>query len=162
MRRLVHEDIFIDELTVVLVGRHHIHLIISICKLFCKRTNDIVGLVASNLYYWNAICLKNLLNIRHSNLDVLGRSLAVCLVFGKHIVSEIRSRRVESHCNMSRLFAFKDIFQCINKTEHCRSVYLLGINARILDKSIISPEYQGVGIEEKYLVWHICKIMMQR
>ena len=146
-RRTIHPDALRDELPIVLVGRHHVGLDAPLVSLLSQRADDVVGLVALHFEHRNAVGGQYLLDDGYGEADGLGRFLSLCLVFGEGLVAERRAVGVEGNAQMCGLTLRHHIIQRVDEAQNGRRVLSLRVDARILDKGVISAINQCVSIQ---------------
>ena len=144
-----------NELSEILVGRHHESVEALLLGFHRQRGNYIIGLESRHLDYRDAVGLKNLLDVGNGELDVLGCGFALGLVGLIRLVPESRALGVEAHGDVRRVFLLQYIVKCVDKSENSRSVHAAGSESRSTDKCIICSENQGICIEEEeFLRFH--------
>ena len=110
--------------------------------------HHVVGFISGHLDEGDAIGFDNALNLRHRPTDVFGGGFALRLVGRKHFVPESRSGGVEAHGYQVGLKGAQQVFKGVDKTEHCRCVLPLGIDARGANQTVVSPKNEGVSVKE--------------
>lgn len=148
MSRPAHEHARTHQLRIVLVGCHHVHLDSLFGRFQCQRTDDVVGLEARHFKYGNAVCSDDVLNHGHCPPYVLGRGLALSLVFGVSLVAESAPLRVEGNADEIGLFGANHVVERIDKSVGRRSVLPLRIDAGRTEQGIVSAVNQRVGVEQ--------------
>ena len=135
------------QLTVVLVGRHHVRLDALRLGLCCQRADDIVGLVARHLQYGNPVRLQQLLDDGHAEADSLRRLLALRFIGWVGLVAEGAAVGVEGHADVRGLLLRQHLVQRVDEAVDGRDILALAVDARVLDKTIVAPIDEGVGVE---------------
>ena len=79
---LVEVAVGADQLTVILVGRHHIYVVALLGATHCERADNVVGLISRNLIHGNTHSLQQTAQVGHRGDNILGCRGAVGLVFG--------------------------------------------------------------------------------
>ena len=113
----VHEYVLADQLSVVFVGSHHISGNAAFPGFRGQCSDDIVGFISGHFKDRNAIGTDNILDNRDGETDHFRRFLTLCLVFRIGFMTERRACRIECYTDVSGVFLFQDILQCIDKSE---------------------------------------------
>ena len=108
---------------------------------------DVVSFIALNFEHRNAVGPENILDDGHSETDGFGRLLALRLVEGECFVPERRSVRVEGHTDVGRLSLGDDLLQRVHETKDGRRVLTLRVDARVLDKGVISTIDERISVQ---------------
>ena len=146
MAWLEHKDVWRDELSIVFVGREHISFHTCFSGFRGERADDVVGLKAVGLQDGDVHGLEDLLYIRYAELDVFRCLFALSLVGWVSLVAE-RLAVVESHAEMCGMLFVDDLPQRVAEPQDSRGVQALGVDGRSVDKGIVRPENDGVGVE---------------
>ena len=104
-----------DELTVVLVGCHHVGLYAQLVSLTRQGADDVVGLVALHLEHRNAVGRQDVLDDGHGEADGFGRLLALSLVEGVGLVAEGRAVGVEGHADVGGMLLRQHLVQRVHE-----------------------------------------------
>ena len=146
--RLDLEDVFFDELAVVLVRRDHIDLFAGCSLTFCHRADDVVRLESGHHQHRYFQCSADSRERFKSINDKLRCSGPGRLVFRIHDISERPSRRVECNCQIFRMFSiyqFQNVFSESEKDGHVRP---FRIDHGTAQKCIVHLEYQRMSIDQ--------------
>ena len=146
--RLDLEDVFFDELAVVLVWRDHIDLFAGCRLTFCHRADDVVGLESGHHQHRYFQCPADpRKRFKRINDKLRGRSPGR-LVFWIHDISERPSRRVECNCQIFRMFSiyqFQNVFGESEKDGHVRP---FRIDHGTAQECIVHLEYQRMSVDQ--------------
>ena len=123
--RLIDKHIVSDQLSIILVGSHHIGNNPLICRLPCHSPYYIIGLKTRHFEYGNVHRLDNLFDYRHTPPYVLRGFLSLGLVLRKNLMPKGLSFRIKSHRNVCGLFLFNNLLQGFDKAKYGRCVLLL-------------------------------------
>ena len=143
----VHEDTARHQLTVVLVGSHHISRYAAAPRFGSQCTDDVVGFISRYLQNRNPVGLYDFFNNRNREADGLRSLFPLGFILLERFVPEGRSCRVEGNADMARIFLFQHVFQRIYEAHDGRCIKTFRIDTGILDKSIIGTVYQCVCIQ---------------
>ena len=145
------EDAVGDELPVVLVGRHHVDVELLLRGLCGDGADHVVGLVACDLKQRDVPRLDEPADIGYGGVDVLGRLLALRLVFGEGLVAEGGSGGIESDGGVGGRESSEGIVKRVDEAEDGRGVHTLRIDARIAYEGVVGTVNQCVSIDEEEL-----------
>ena len=145
---LVLQDLSRDELSEVLVGRHHVDGESLRGGAGGEGADDVVGLVAGHLHQRYAVCVHNLLYHRYGGADVLGHLLSLGLVSGVGLVAEGGPGRVEADGDVRCLGMAQQLLEGVDEAEHRRGVLAPLGEARHLDQGVVGPVDQREGVEQ--------------
>ena len=87
-----------------------------------QGADDVVRLEARHLQDGDAVGADEVLDNGYSPADVLGRGLALRLVFGIHLVAERAARRVEGDAEIVGPVRADDLLQRVHEAEDRRGV----------------------------------------
>ena len=148
---LKHRDVRRYQLTVVLVGRHHIRLDAGGFGLCGQRTDDIVGLETCNLEHRYAIGFQDVLDNGHAESDGLWSLFTLRLVRRIVLVAEGTSVGVESHAEVRGTFLCQDLFQRVEESEDSRDVFTTAVETWVFDEPVIGSVDECVSVEQEKL-----------
>ena len=111
-----------DELSVILVGGHHVGGEAVLLRLVCECANDIVGLIAGHFNHGDAEAVQYFLDVGHGSLYVFGGCLALSLVALIRLVAECGSGRVEAHGYVGGILLLEHFEQGVEEAECRRGV----------------------------------------
>ena len=111
------EDAVGDELPVVLVGRHHVDVELLLRGLCGDGADHVVGLVACDLKQRDVPRLDEPTDVGFGGVDVLGRLLALRLVFGEGLVAEGGAGGVESDGGVGGCESSEGIVERVDEAE---------------------------------------------
>ena len=149
MARTIHIDMVGDQLSIVLVGRSHIHLKTLFFCLMGHSTYHVICLIPRHFQHRDIHRLKNLLDTWYSPTYVLRRLLTLRLVLLKRFVTKSRTRRVESHSYMTGLEALDKVLKRDHKTEDRRGILAARIHTWRTDKGVIGAIDHRISIYEE-------------
>ena len=145
----VHAHGAAHELAVVLVGRHHVGVYAPAACFGGQGANDVVGLIARHLEDGDAVGADDVFYNRYGEADGLRRLLALCLVLLVGLVAEGGPGRVEGHADVRGLLLAQHLFEGVDKAQYGRRVEAFRVDAGRLDKSVIRPVDEGVGVQKE-------------
>ena len=135
------------QLTVVLIGCHHIDLEALCGGLPGDGPDHVVRLEAGHFQDGDTISVDNVANHGDGEADYLGRLLALCLVLLERLMAERRSLGVETDRHMRRLLAPQHILQYIDKAEHGRGIEPFRVDTRALNQRVIRSIDKRVSVD---------------
>ena len=155
-----------DELCIILIGAHHKCFELSALVGKARhRAYHIIGFVVRHFDDGDAIGLDDLLDPRHGESDVLGRSFALRLVCRELLMAKRASFWIEAHgdtvgaeqprliepsgIGIGHLLASQHILQGLGKTINSRSYLSLAIHKRLVDEPVVCAKYQRVCIQKE-------------
>ncbi len=151
--RPVHAHLLGYQLSIVLVGCHHVNVEALFLCQYRQIANHVVCLKARLGNGGNAHGLCHGVNVGNARPNVFGCFVPVGLVFGKRLVSERRSWGVKNDGQVGRFLVFKDVQHGGCETEHSAGIGALAVDAGVADKGIVCPENQGKGINQEELLF---------
>ena len=151
LARLDLQDVRRDQLSVILVRRHHIHLETFPLETLRRRADHVVRLVARQHQHRDVQRFhdprQRLQRLHHQR----GRLPAVRLVLRIQFVPESTPRRVKTHRDVRRPLPVDQFQQILRETEENGRIHPLGIDHRPPQEGIIHLEYQRMAVyEEKF------------
>ena len=153
-RRPVLQHAVGHELSVVLVGRHHVGEVALGLGHAAERADDVVGLVAVDFYHRDAVGREYLLDVRDGGGDVLGLLLALRLVLGVGLMAESAALGVEAGGNVAGVLLFQNLLQRVAESEDGRGVQSGRCKARRAEHGIVSAIYERVRVQQKQFLFH--------
>ena len=145
------EDTVGDELSVVLVGCHHVDVELLLRGLCGNGADHVVGLVARDLEQGDVPGLDESADVGYGCVDVLRRLLALCLVFGECFVAEGGPGGIESDGGVGGRESSEDIVKRVDEAEDGRGVHAFRVDARIAYEGVVGTVDQCVSIDEEEL-----------
>ena len=142
----IHEDVGRYQLSVVLVGGHHVGIEILLLGQFGQGAYHVVGLEAGHLDDGDVVGLDNLLDDGHRVAYHLGCLLTLGLVLLVGLVTEGGTLGVEPHGDVRRILFLEQLFECIDKPQNGRSVYTFGVDSGVLDECVVRAVDERVGV----------------
>ena len=146
-RRSIDFNLFCDELSEVLIRRHHKGIYTLLISLMSQRADDIIRLKPRYFEHGNAIGSQYFLDDGHGKPDCFGRFLSLGLILGEGFVPESTAMRVEGNTQMRRFALANHLFKRVDKTENGRRVFALRVDSRVLYEGVISTINQCVSIK---------------
>ena len=140
-----------DELSVVLVGRHHECVDAFEVGFVRYGADDVVRLKSIHLQDRDMIGSEDILDDRHSQSDVLRSLLSLRFISRESLVSE-RLSVVESDGEMSWFFLGQYLVERIAEAHYRARIHSFGIDARCFDEGVVTAVYQRVCVDEKEFV----------
>ena len=107
-----------NELSVILVGCHHVGLYAGLISLMGKCADDIICLIALHFKYGDMICVEYVLDDRNGKANCFRSFLSLCLIEGESLVPEGWTMWVESDTNVRWLFFGNDFLECVHKAKY--------------------------------------------
>ena len=151
---LVLPDMVGDQLTVILVRRHHIDIHALGRGFDGHRADHVVRLVV-RYHQDRDVHRPAYLDQRIQGVDdELGRLGTVGLIGGVHAVAEGPARRVEGNGQMGRPFALDQFEQILRETEQDGGIQALRVDHRTPHEGVVHLEDKGVSVYEKQSSWH--------
>ena len=150
--RSVHPHFVRDELCIVLVRRHHVDIEPLFLRHGRQTANGVVCFEARNGDSRNPQGPCHFMNPRHTGPNVLGRFVAVGLVFGIRLVPEGGARRIKDDGDVGGLFVAQDVQHGGGKAKYSAGILPFAVDSWIADERVIRPKNQGIGIEQKELL----------
>ena len=148
----VNENMRLNELSVILIGSHHIDIERVFVGLFGNGSDNVVGFKSHRFQHRNVISFQNFFDDGNRCLYVFGSGFALRFVGFELRVSERWPGRIESHGNVARIFLSQHIFQRIHESEDRRCILSFRIYAGIFNKCVVRSVNQCISIEHKQLV----------
>ena len=146
------ETVRADELAVVLVRRHHVHVQLGRCVLRGYRPQHVIGLKAGNHDHGNVHRLyqlrKRLQGLYH---QLRGRG-ARAFIGRIQLVAEGAARRIKSHGNVRGLFLLQQLQQVLGESVEDGHVRPLGIDHGTAQEGVVHFEHQRMAVDEKQFV----------
>ena len=152
---LVDAAMVAHELSVILVGGHHIDIVTRLDALLRKGSDHVVGLVPLDFEDRDAHRFEHPLDVGHRKQDVLGRLGTVRLVLGEDVAAETAPLGIEGHAQQVGPFALLNVAQELHEPEHHGGVHTGAVAHRPPQKSIVILENQRIGVNQKEF-FHIC------
>ena len=143
------EDTVIHELTVVLVGSHHVDVRVRGLHPPCHGTDDVVSLESRHHQHRDVKRPAQFLQRFESFYDKLGSLVPVGLVLRIHLIPESASGRVECHGKMRRLFPVYHFQEILGESEKDGRVLSLGVYHRTPQECVVHLEDQCVSVYEE-------------
>ena len=140
-------DVAVDELSEILVGRHHVDLETLSGGFAGERADHVVGFVAGDLEAGNAHRFEDAFDVRNGRHDVFRRFVSVSLVLRIEFVAEGSSLGVEGDAHVTRRLLHQDVPQKLGEAEYRRGVDALPVAHGSPHEGVIRPVYQGVCVE---------------
>ena len=138
-----------DELAVILVGSHHVHIHLRRTELRRNGAKDVIGLETADCKDGDIHGL-NQLSKRFQRIDYKLRSRRTrTLVLGIHLVPERSPRRVESHHHMRGILPLEHLQKVFGKPIEDGHVLPLGVYHRPSEKGVVHLEHQGVSVNQQ-------------
>ncbi len=155
-RRTVHEHPVRDELSVVLVGGHHVGGESGLLGAARECSDDVVGLVAGHFDDGYAVGIEKTLDVGYGHGDVLGLLVASGLILGVLVMAEGAAvGRVEAYGYISGILLAEHILEGIAETEYRRGIHPRRIDAGRAQQRVVRTVDECVGIEEKqFFIFH--------
>ena len=148
--RAIHESVVVDQLTVVLVGCHHVGCESFGCGFPGESANYVVGLVAFHLYGRNAVSLQQALDPGHTHGNVLGLFVASGFVFRIFLMAEsLASRRVETHSDIVGILFAQNLVESIAEAENGCSIESESAVSGRAHQGIICTINQRICVEQE-------------
>ena len=123
--RTKHPNLVGNELTEILVRRHHVHVKVRCCGFFRQESDDIVRFVSHLADGGHVQAFQYLQNPRHRPLDVFRRLVAVRFVLGIRFVAERPPGGIEYNGQTRGSLVANDVEQRIGKAKNGARVQAL-------------------------------------
>ena len=129
------EDIYIHALLFALLG---------------QRADQVVSFITCQLHTADAVQIKKILNHRHLGSEVVGHALAVCLIFGAHLMSECRFPAVEKNAHVVRVIFLHDAKNGIEESvDGARRRSVRCSHGSSADHGIVSSVHYRIAVNKK-------------
>ena len=116
--RFVDQDLVGDQLTEILVGRHHVSNETFFFSFVRQGADDIVRLIALGCVDRNVETLDKPDDIGNRSPEVVGHGFAVGFILTEFLCPHRRAMKVEGHPDMSGLFVAEHVVQSVQKPHH--------------------------------------------
>ena len=155
---LVDAAVFAHQLTVVLVGRHHVDVVAGRSPLLREGADHVVGLIALDFENRDAHGFEHPLDVGHRDEYVLRSFGAVGLVFGEDLAAETAPLGIERHAQQVGALALLDVAEELHEAEDHRGVHSVAVAHRAAQEGVIVLEEQRVGVyqEEFFFIAGLC------
>ena len=144
-----------DELAEVLVGGHHVGDDAFLFSHTGESADHVVGLIALDLDYGDAVGAYNFLDDRHGTSDIFGSGGAFGFIILEGFVAECRTGGVEADCEVGGILLAEHLFEGVDEAEYSGGVEAGACDAGCADEGIVGTEYQRIGIEKKQTIHNI-------
>ena len=145
---LVLENVVVDHLSQVLVGRDHIHVEAAAGKIAGYGADHVVGLEAGLHQHGDAEGVDDFGERFERGLHQFGRGGAGGFVFRVDFVPESPARRVEHHGQMRGLLAGDELEQILGEPEQDGRVLAFRVDHGPAQECVIHPENQRVAVDQ--------------
>ena len=144
-----------NQLSVILVGRHHIDVVTRLGALLRKGADHVVGLITLDFEDRDAHRLQHPFHVGNRQQNIFGRLRAIGLVLRKNLPPETPARGIEGNPQQIGAFALLDVAQELHEAEHHRGVHPRPVAHGTPQKGIVILEYQRIGVDQKEF-FHSC------
>ncbi len=137
------------ELTVILVGGHHVGVITLGGRARGQSAYHVVSFIAGHLDDRDAVALEYALYIRYGQSDVLGLLVALGFIGLKLLVAECAPvGRVETYCYVRGILLAQQIVKSVAEAKYGRRVESRGrCKPRRVNQRVVGAVYKGVGVQ---------------
>ncbi len=154
-RGTVDEDMLVNELAEILVGRHHVGREIFFDGLAGERANDVVGFVAVEFEHGQVEGADEALDVGNGGGKLLGHFLALRLVGGKFDVARGGRVGVEDDGEMGGRLLGQEFEERVGEAVDGRGVASGGGANRVCGKGEVGAVDEGHAVEKEESVFAV-------